>query len=142
MKTDPSDAAAIEASLAIAAERGGDLTALVYARLFQLQPHMERLFRRDKDGSIKGEMLTRIFEAILDFVGDRAYADHLIQCEVITHEGYDVPRDVFSTFFPLVADVVRDACGPEWTSAMEEAWARVLADLDFYVKHPDQAAVG
>jgi hemoglobin-like flavoprotein len=142
MKTEPAHASAFEASLAIAAERGGDLTPLVYARLFGEQPHMERLFRRDKDGSIKGEMLTRVFEALLDFVGDRVYADHLIQCEVITHEGYDVPREVFSTFFPLVAGVVRETCGPDWTPAMDEAWARVLADLDFYVSHPEQLAAG
>jgi hemoglobin-like flavoprotein len=141
MKTGPAHAAAIEASLAIAAARGGDLTSRVFAHLFREQPHMEALFRRDRDGSIKGEMLARVFEAILDFIGDRSYADHLIQCEVITHEGYDVPRDVFSTFFPFVADVVRDACGPDWTPAMDEAWVRLLAELDYFVKHPDQAAV-
>ena len=138
MRTDPADAAAIERSLEVAAERGGDLTPIVYARLFERQPEMQLLFARDTTGAIKGEMLMRVFEAILDFIGDRRYADHLIQTEVVTHDGYDVPPVVFATFFGLVAEVVGEACGPEWSPAMAEAWRRTLADLDDYVTHPEQ----
>jgi len=140
MRTDPADAKAIEASLEIAAERAGDLTPRVYALLFQRQPAMEAHFFRDDDRSlIKGEMLMRVLEALLDFIGERRYADHMIECEVITHEGYDVPREVFATFFAIVAEVVREACGAAWTGAMEAAWRRTLADLENYVAHPEQA---
>src|SRR5690242_7920563 len=103
-RTDPAHAAAVEQSLEIASERAGDLTPAVYALLFERQPQMQALFWRDGNGLIKGEMLMRVFEAILDFIGERKYADHLIQCEVVTHAGYDVPPDVFCTFFPLVAE--------------------------------------
>ncbi len=133
MPTQPTDAAAIEASLVIAGERGGDLTPLVYRRLSARQPQMEAHFFRDSDGSIKGEMLMRVFEIILDFIGERRYAPHLIQSEVITHEGYDVPREVFATFFGIVVEVVREVCGTDWTSAMEDAWRRTLADVDHAV---------
>jgi len=136
MQTDRADAAAIERSLEIAAERGGDLTPIVYTRLFERQPEMKLLFARDANNAIKGEMLMRVFEAILDFIGERRYADHLIQTEVRTHDGYDVPPVVFATFFGLVAEVVQDACGPEWSPAMTDAWRRTLADLDHYVTHP------
>ena len=132
-RTDPADARAIEESLAIAGERGGDLTPSVYARLFSRQPEMEALFVRDVQGAIRGEMLMRVFEAILDFIGDRRYADHMVEAEVITHEGYEVPRKVFATFFGVVAEGVQEACGPEWTPAMADAWRRLLADLDTYV---------
>jgi hemoglobin-like flavoprotein len=138
MRTDPVDARAIETSLEIAAERVGDLTPAVYAVLFERQPDMAALFWRDKNGAIKGEMLMRVFEAILDFVGERRYADHLIQCEVITHEGYDVPREVFATFFGVVAETVREACGADWSSEMGAAWRRTLTDLDHYVANPQQ----
>lgn len=131
--TDPTDALAIEESLALAGERVGDLTPAVYARLFAQQPEMEALFVRDVQGAIRGEMLMRVFEAILDFIGDRRYADHMIEAEVITHEGYDVPRNVFATFFGVVASEVQGACGSEWTPAMAGAWRRLLADLDTYV---------
>jgi hemoglobin-like flavoprotein len=140
MRTDPADAAHIIRSLEVAAEQGGDLTERVYARLFEEQPSMGPLFWRDTDSAIKGEMLARVFEAIIDFIGERRYAHRMIQCEVITHEGYDVPRDVFATFFGVVAEAVREACGAAWTQAMADAWRRLLNQLDFYVAHPDQYA--
>ena len=141
MPTVPKDAEAIETSLEIAAERGGDLTPVVYARLFERQPAMKLLFWRDTTNAIRGEMLMRTFEAILDFVRDRQFADHLIKTEVVNHAGYDVPPDVFATFFGLVAEVVEEACGPDWTPTMAGAWRRTLADLDSYVVHPDRMAV-
>jgi hemoglobin-like flavoprotein len=126
-------------SFELAAERCDDLTPLVYARLFADQPQMEALFWRDTNGAIKGEMLARVIEAILDFVGDRLYASHLIQCEVVTHAGYDVPPDVFRVFFSTVAGTLRELLADAWRPDIDEAWRTLLADLDFYVTHPDQA---
>lgn len=131
--TSAADAAAIEASLELAAQRGGDLAPAVYARLFERQPDMRALFWRDANGAIKGEMLAKVFEAILDFVGPRSYAHNLIETEVVTHEGYDVPRAVFATFFGVVCEVVAETCGAGWTPAMASAWRRMLADLDHFV---------
>jgi len=133
MATDPAHADAIEASLDIAAERGGDLTPIVYDRLFTRQPEMKALFWRDTTGSIKGEMLMRVFEAVLDFIRKRQFADHMIRTEVVTHAGYDVPPEVFATFFGLVAEVIEQACGTAWTSAMAEAWKQTLVELDSFV---------
>ncbi len=140
MRTPPAQAQAIEASLALAGERAGDLTQRVYAKLFRREPAMEELFWRDKNGAIKGEMLMRVFEAILDFIGERHFADHLIESEVLNHEGYDVPRSVFATFFGIVAESVREACGEDWTAAMDEAWRAILVELDACVAHPEDAA--
>ena len=138
MLTDPAHAEAIERSLELAGERAGDLTPIVYARLFERQPQMRALFWRDTDGSIKGEMLMRTFEAILDFIRARQFADHMIQTEVVTHAGYDVPPDVFATFFGIIAGVVEEACGPDWSPQMAQAWRITLADLDRYVVHPER----
>jgi hemoglobin-like flavoprotein len=126
-------------SLELAAARCDDLTPLVYARLFAEHPQMEALFWRDGNGLIKGEMLSRVIEAILDFIGERHYAHHLIQCEVITHAGYEVPPDVFAVFFGVVARTLREVVGADWTPEIDKAWRRLLDDLDFYVRHPDQA---
>ena len=139
MHTDPADAEAIEKSLEIAAERGGDLTPVVYGRLFERQPDMQALFWRDTTHAVKGEMLMRVFEGILDFIRARQFADHLISTEVVNHAGYVVPPDVFATFFGLVAEVIEEACGPDWTPAMAGAWRRTLADLDVFVIHPSRA---
>lgn len=126
------DAAVIEATLEALAERAGDPTPLVYARLFARHPQMEPYFWRDADGAIKGEMLSRAFEAILDFVGDRRYADHMIGTEMITHEGYDVPRDIFITFFETIRDTVRDVLSEDWTAAQDDAWTAMLAEIASY----------
>jgi hemoglobin-like flavoprotein len=128
----------VETSLELAGERCTDLTPLVYARLFAAHPQMEALFWRDTSGAIKGEMLAKVLEAILDFIGERHYAARLIQCEVVTHEGYDVPPQIFATFFGVVAQTVRAVLDADWTAEFDAAWRSLLADLDFYVTHPDQ----
>jgi hemoglobin-like flavoprotein len=126
-------AADIEASLALLAERVGDPTPLVYGRLFAEHPQMEAHFWRDTNGAIKGEMLSRTFDAILDFIGERRYADHMIGTEMVTHEGYDIPREIFATFFGVVRDTMRDALGAEWSPAFERAWAELLVEIDGFV---------
>src|SRR5262249_8892328 len=132
--TDPNDRALIEASLERAAERAGDLTPLVYDRLFTEQPEARALFWRDKSGQIKGEMLARVFEAVLDFIGERQYADHLIQTSVTVHSEYDVAPEVFRTFFGIVAATLKDSLGEDWTAATDGAWRRLLDDIDSYVR--------
>ena len=120
-------------------ERCPDLTPLVYARLFAEHPGMEALFWRDTSDAIKGEMLAKVFEIILDFIGDNLYAAHMIQCEVITHSGYDVPPDIFRIFFNIVAATIREQLGGAWSAEFAMAWTKLLADLDYFVTHPDQS---
>lgn len=132
----------ITASLELAAGRGGDITPRVYDKLFARHPEMKPLFVRDTTGAVKGEMLSRVFEAILDFIDTRAYADHLIQSEVITHEGYGVPREIFGHFFEAVAETLREVLGADWTPQFEQSWQRLLHDLEYFVIHPDQTAAG
>lgn len=127
-------AADIEASLELLAERDIDPTARVYERLFERHPHMIPYFWRDTDGSIRGEMLSRTFAAILDFVGERRYADIMIGTEMVTHEGYDVPREVFATFFAIVRDALRDLLAGDWTPAFDSAWAEMLAEIEGFAQ--------
>jgi hemoglobin-like flavoprotein len=135
------DADLITRALEIAGKRRGDITQLVYARLFADYPDMEALFVRDQNGLVRGEMLARVFEALLDFVDRRAYAAQMIQCEVITHEGYGVPPDVFPLFFVAVADTLEEILGADWTPAMAEAWRELLAQTNWYATHTDQTAI-
>lgn len=132
------DADRITESLEQAAEVCDDLTPLVYARLFAAHPAMEPLFASDRNGQVRGEMLARVIEAILDFAGERKYAATLIQTEVVTHAGYDVPPAVFGMFFGTVAETLKALLGEAWTADIDAAWTRLLADLDYYVTHPDQ----
>ena len=128
----------IEQSLERAGELAGDLTGRVYGRLFADHPDMEALFVRDTNGAVRGEMLARVFEMILDFVDRRAYAAQMIQCEVITHDGYGVPPQVFALFFGVVADTLREVLGAEWTADFAGAWGEILSQMNWYATHPDQ----
>ena len=71
-------------------------------------------------------MLSRVFDAILDFIGEGAFAQNWINAEATTHEGYLVSREDFSRFFEIVAAVVREACGEEWDQGTADAWRALL----------------
>lgn len=131
------DSDQIAAILGRAAE-GPDLTARVYERLFARHPEMEALFVRDTNGAVRGEMLAKVWEVLLDVADRREWAARMIQCEVVTHEGYDVPREVFGVFFRVVMECVREAL-PDWSEADAAAFERLLAVIDRFVRNPDQA---
>lgn len=126
----PSLAATIEESLERVADRAGDPTPAVYARLFARYPEMQALFVRDRDGAVKGEMLNKLFEVALDLAGPNAYAANFIACEVLNHEGVGVPREVFPHFFEVAVETFRDLAGPDWTPAYDTAWRDLIARVD------------
>jgi len=128
--------AEIERSLDIAAARVGDLTDGIYTQLFAQFPETEALFALDRSGQVRGAMLSHLFDAIFDFIGDRRYAHRFIACEIVTHDGYGVAPDAFAAFFGIVRDQVQAACGAEWTSDMGNAWHALLADVARYVTAP------
>jgi hemoglobin-like flavoprotein len=119
----------IEASLALAAERGGDLTPRVYARLFAAHPETEALFGKDVNDAVKGEMLAQVFDTIFDFIGDRVYADHLMRSHSISHDGYNVPPALFLSFFTVVAETVAAVIGPNWQGETAAAWDALIAEI-------------
>jgi hemoglobin-like flavoprotein len=114
---------AVEASLMLAAERAGDITDAVYARLFARHPAMQAEFWRDKTGAIRGEMLAKVFDAILDLCGPAAWAPAYLETEIVTHDAYGIPRDIFGEFFAVIGETVRAAVGPDWTPDMAAGWA-------------------
>lgn len=124
----------IRRSLERLAERQGDPTAQVYARLFAARPDLEALFVGDRTGAARGEMLAQAFEALMDLAEGGQQGARLIAIERVNHEGLGVPPEVFADFFPLLADVVREGLGQDWTEDMGNAWddlterARTLAE--------------
>ena len=83
----------IEASFELAAGRCEDLTPLVYARLFREHPDMLALFGADTRDQVKGEMLAKAIQSILDFIGEHHYAAAFIRAEAINHVGFQVPPE-------------------------------------------------
>ena len=117
---------AVAESLELLAERVGDPKPMIYARLFERHPETEALFVMDKGGHVRGQMLSMVFEALLDG-GERLGG--LVGIERMNHIGYGVPDEAFDNFYALVMETVRDALGDAWTEAMEAGWRARLAAL-------------
>ncbi|MDO9337072.1 MAG: globin [Caulobacter sp.] len=115
----------IRQSLERLAERRGDPTPQVYARLFAARPEAEALFVGDRTGAVRGEMLAQAFEALLDLADGGDQGARLIAIERVNHEGLGVPPEVFADFFPVLADVVREGLGEGWTAEVAAAWGEL-----------------
>jgi hemoglobin-like flavoprotein len=123
------NADAISESFERAAERHGDITREVYARLFTRFPEMEPLFIRDTTWAARGEMLSRTIELIFDLLDKDSYASNFVRAEIVTHDGYGVPPNVFPRFFETLANTIKELLGSEWTTEMDKSWNALVARL-------------
>lgn len=123
------DAAIITETLERVAERRGDPTSDVYARLFDSHPELERLFLLDRDGGVRASMMQQALECIVDYIGDRLVAPQIIASSRSHHDGYSVPRNRFDSFFVAIRDAFRNILGSDWTPEMEREWTAMLAEF-------------
>jgi hemoglobin-like flavoprotein len=126
----------IEQSFELAALRCGDLTPFVYERLFAAHPEARALFRTQGSELVKGSMLMLTIESILDYVGERSGRYRMIECEAVSHDAYGTSRDLFVTFFSIIADTLRGILGSDWSDEIDGAWRRLLAELYTLVEEP------
>jgi len=120
----------IERSFELAAARCQDLTPLVYERLFRQHPETRAMFRTEGSDLVKGSMLALTIEAILDFAGDRTGHFRLIECEVVSHDAYGTPRDLFIAFFGVIAESLREILQADWSPEIDAAWRELLGDVE------------
>lgn len=118
MTPKPSDL--IAQSLEAVVEQAGDPAPQIYARLFAEFPETEERFYRDTSGSIRAEMLTMVFDCLMDPGGP--YQANLVRTERMNHDGFGTPNEVFNRFFWIVRDVCRELAGSSWTPDVEAAW--------------------
>ena len=130
----------IQHSFELAAGRCEDLTPLVYRRLFREHPEAEPMFRREENDLVKGSMLALTIDAMLDHAGDRTGSFRMIRCEVLSHDAYGTPRELFGKFFGVIGDTIHELLGAEWSPEIDEAWRKLLADIDAFVAQ-SQAAI-
>jgi hemoglobin-like flavoprotein len=120
----------IEQSLEWVVERVGDPAALIYRRLFEQAPELEELFVRDTDGSVRGEMLQRAFETLLDLADQGHYGKGLIASEWVNHQNLGVPPEQFELFFKVIVDTVRAVLGEQWSVEIDAAWHALTERID------------
>jgi hemoglobin-like flavoprotein len=120
----------IQRSFELAAERCADLTPPVYARLFRDHPEAEAMFRSEGSDLVKGSMLALAIDAMMDFSGDRSGRFRMIECEVVSHDAYGTPRKLFSAFFGVIAETMREILGSDWSPEIDNAWRKLVTELD------------
>jgi hemoglobin-like flavoprotein len=120
----------IQHSFELAAERCGDLTPLVYDRLFREHPETQAMFRSDGSELVRGSMLAQTIEAMLDFAGERSGRFRMIECEVQSHDGYGTSRELFGKFFGVIAATMREVLGNDWSPEIDAAWRKLLGEID------------
>jgi hemoglobin-like flavoprotein len=120
----------IERSFELAAERCEDLTPLVYRHLHAKHPETQTMFRSEGSELVKGSMLAMTIEAILDFAGDRSGKFRMIECEVVSHDAYGTPRDLFVSFFGVIAATLREVLGNDWSPETDAAWRALLSEIE------------
>jgi hemoglobin-like flavoprotein len=125
-----SSANPIELSFELAAERCADLTPLVYERLHREYPETRGMFRSEGSELVKGSMLSMTIESMLDFAGERSGKFRMIECEISSHDAYGTPRDLFLAFFGVIAATLRELLGADWTTDVDEAWQKLLAEIE------------
>jgi hemoglobin-like flavoprotein len=123
----------VERSFELAAERCDDLTPLVYRRLHDEHPETRALFRTEGSDLVKGSMLALTIEAILDFAGERSGKFRMIECEVVSHDAYGTPRELFVAFFGVIERTLQEVLGAEWTAEMDQAWRDLLGEIELKV---------
>jgi hemoglobin-like flavoprotein len=122
----------IERSFELAAERCGDLTPLVYRRLFDAHPETRTMFRTEGSELVKGSMLALTIDAILDFAGERTGHFRMIAAEISSHDAYGTSRELFIAFFGIIAQTLRDIVGADWSDDIDAAWRKLLNDIESF----------
>ena len=85
------------------------------------RPETLTMFRTEGSELVKGSMLAMTIEAILDFAGQRSGKFRMIECEVISHDAYGTPRELFVVFFGVIVRTLQEVLGADWTAEMDQA---------------------
>ena len=131
--------ALIEAGLEAAIARIGDPAPAVFERLAARMPDSRAMFVGDASGAVRGEMLQRAIEAMLDLVGDDRWGATLLASERINHAGLGVPPERFAWLYDAMHEVCREAAGEAWTGEIEHAWRSARVEVERAAGGPSPA---
>lgn len=117
-------AALLERSFEVAAERGGDITPLVFARFFEIAPKAEALFQLDTlDPQARGRMLAEMLTMLVDQARGEGYVGPTLATIAADHVAYGVEDfSLYEAWLDALTDVVRALNAAEWSSDIAAAW--------------------
>jgi len=112
-----------------AARRFADTAAgLFYGRLFELDPAVERLFRRT-DMAAQRKVLMQTFTAVVKSLDRLDQIVPAVQALGRRHAGYGVREAHYATVGAALLWTLEQGLGPGFTPAVREAWATAYGIL-------------
>jgi len=72
-------------------------------------------------------------DAMLDFAGDCTGNFRMISREVQLPDADGTPRELFGKFFGVIADTMREILRTEWSPEIEDAWRKLLGEIDEFI---------
>ena len=54
----------------------------------------------------------------------------MIECELASHDAYGTPRDLFASFFGVIAATLREVLGDGWSQEIDDAWQKLLREIE------------
>jgi hemoglobin-like flavoprotein len=122
------DAALIEGTLELVAERHPDITPLVYARFFERCPDARPLFQLIDPAQPPhgcGQMLFEIVSLMQDCAAGRPHVPSYLAQVDQDHRGFGAHEPAhFAGFLAALTDVLAQQLGADWTPSHAQAWAR------------------
>lgn len=117
-------AALLEQSFEVAAERGGDITQLVFARFFEIAPQAEAFFELDTlDPQARGRMLAEMLTMLVDQARGEGYVAPTLATIAADHVAYGVEDfGLYEAWLRALTDVVQDLNGAAWSPEIAKAW--------------------
>ncbi|MBH9579642.1 globin family protein [Inhella proteolytica] len=119
----PSTPALVQASFAQVQTLGPQVATLFYARLFEIDPDLRRLFKSDL-GDQGQRLLAMLGQAVALLDRPERLLPVLRQLGA-RHQGYGVQASHYTTVGQALLDTLAAGLGPAFTPALRAAWTEV-----------------
>ena len=120
---------AIDLPLERLAELLEDPQKEIYSLMYFRYPDFQYLFLLDKNDSVRDAMLQTAFEFLLVYSDKGEVNKGDLASWRSHHLEYGVEEDIFSVFFELIRDCVKDKLDTEWTEGMASHWQDFLGEV-------------
>ena len=122
----------ISLSLALYAERIGDMVPFVYDRFFDLDKNAKALMAYS-DEHMRGRMFASVLELFMS--DEHLDAGGYLDWELDNHlRAYGVTPAMYETFFESVVTTLSEGLGDEWTETSSQAWQGRVTRIMEHVK--------
>ena len=124
----PNEIVLIRDSLAAVEPIAGSAASLFYGRLFELDPAIERLFRRT-DMAAQRKVLMQTLTVVVKSLDRLEQIVPAVQALGRRHAGYGVREEHYATVGAALLWTLRQGLGYAFTPAVRDAWATAYETL-------------